>query len=77
MSVAQTRASEEGLATVLGALCASGIQGALQALNERVPHRFTALYRFDGNVQRAVFVHDRLGQPCAWLNALPLASVAS
>jgi hypothetical protein len=68
----QALKDDADLATLLSELYAGGIQRALKTLNARVPHRFTALYRFDGKLQRAVFVHDRLHLPCAYLNALPL-----
>jgi GAF domain-containing protein len=48
------------LSAAESALVASGLPGILQFLNERVPHRFTALYRLDpGQVLTNVAVHDK------------------
>jgi hypothetical protein len=38
-----------------------GIMAALRSLNARVAHRFSAVYRLERNVHRAVFVYDKLG----------------
>lgn len=50
-----------------------GLAGGLAYLNDSVPHRYTAVYRFAGLVLKNVCLHDALGkrQP-AFLSALPL-----
>lgn len=48
---------------VLSAVLAeSGPAAALAYLNEGVPHRFTAIYRFAGPVLHNVFLHDKAGR---------------
>lgn len=39
-----------------------GIAATLEYLNRGVPHRYTAIYRFDGELLRNVFLHDKLDQ---------------
>src|SRR3954464_5010579 len=36
-----------------------GLHAALRFLNSRTPHRFTALYRYDGDTMRNVALYDR------------------
>ena len=36
-----------------------GLHAALRYLNGRTPHRFTALYRYDGDTMRNVALYDR------------------
>lgn len=43
-------------------LAERGLPGALEFLNRRVPHRYTAVYRFDGSVVCNLGIHDRLGE---------------
>jgi hypothetical protein len=40
-------------------LSRGGLRGALRALNQRAPHRFTGVYRFDGDMLRNVALFDR------------------
>lgn len=47
------------LSSVESALRTSGVHGALGVLNRRVPHRFTGIYRFDGDTLRNVALFDR------------------
>jgi hypothetical protein len=61
---------DHGLAMLKSQLDAGGIMAALKYLNSRIGHRFTAIYKFQGSMQRAVFLYDRLGQPGARLNAI-------
>ncbi len=47
---------------ILAALDNDGLHAALRLLNERTPHRFTGIYRYDGDMLRNVIlfdVHDR------------------
>lgn len=46
-------------ATVLEA---KGAVAALQYLNQGVPHRYSAIYRFAGPLLRNVHLHDKLGE---------------
>jgi hypothetical protein len=48
-----------GLAEVEAALVRDGLDGALQVLNRRVPHRFTGVYRLDGAMMRNVALVDK------------------
>ncbi|MFD2513189.1 hypothetical protein ACFSRY_04880 [Pontibacter locisalis] len=41
------------------ALKASGIHGALHYLNTRTPHRYTGIYKFDGENLRNLALYDR------------------
>ena len=43
-------------------LATQGPQVALRHLNSGVPHRYTAVYRFDGEMLRNVLLHDKRGQ---------------
>ena len=43
-------------------LASGGPEAALQYLNSGVPHRYTAVYRFDGQLLRNVVLHDKRGQ---------------
>ncbi|CAN5323806.1 hypothetical protein BH10PSE18_BH10PSE18_20690 [soil metagenome] len=45
------------------ALLTGGIQRALEVLNARVPHRFTAAYRFDAQMMRSEAFIDKEGGP--------------
>lgn len=65
------------LAMLQRQLDAGGIMAALRSLNARVGHRFTAVYKFQGEMQRAVFICDKLGQPGPCLNAIPIADSLS
>jgi len=39
-----------------------GVNAGLGALNARVPHRYTAVYRLDGGKLKNLFLHDKDGQ---------------
>lgn len=47
---------------VSAVLAASGPAAALAYLNEGVPHRFTAVYRFGGPLLHNVLLHDKAGR---------------
>jgi GAF domain-containing protein len=47
------------LCSIEGALRTQGLHAALRLLNDRVPHRFTGVYRFDGATLRNVALFDR------------------
>jgi len=50
-----------------------GLAGGLAVLNERVPHRYTAVYRYAGLILKNVCLHDALGKRLPpFLSALPL-----
>ncbi len=49
-----------------------GMPHALNYLNGRVPHRFTALYRLEGDRLRNVFLQDKTGIRPLFLQNLPL-----
>lgn len=60
-----------GLAVLKGKLDDGGIMAALKYLNGRIDHRFTAIYKFQGPTQRAVFLYDKQGQSGTRFNAIP------
>jgi GAF domain-containing protein len=43
-------------------LAREGPEAALAYLNSGVPHRYTAIYRFEGELLRNVLLHDKRGQ---------------
>ncbi|RZL86164.1 MAG: GAF domain-containing protein [Variovorax sp.] len=43
-------------------LSRSGPAAALEYLNRGVPHRYTAVYRFDGELLRNIVLHDKLDE---------------
>lgn len=54
--------SERNLDPFLKALTSEGPEAALQYLNSEVPHRYTAIYRFDGELLRNVALYDKRRQ---------------
>ena len=66
-----------GLAVFKSKLDVGGIMAALQYLNSRIDHRFTAIYKFQGSMQRAVFLYDKLGQSGSRLNAIAMSESLS
>ena len=66
-----------GLAVLKSQLDAGGIMGALKYQNSRIDHRFTAIYKFQGPTQRAVFLYDKEGQPGSRLNAIEMSESLS
>ena len=59
-----------GLVVLKSQLDDDGIMGALKYLNSRIEHRFTAIYKFQGPMQRAVFIYDKLGNSGNRFNAI-------
>ena len=43
-------------------LQARGTEAAIAYLNDGVPHRYTAVYRLDGQILRNVILHDKAGE---------------
>lgn len=41
------------------ALKTNGVHGALRYLNSRTPHRFTGIYRYDGETLRNIALYDK------------------
>ena len=54
------------------ALKQGGLQGALGYLNSRTMLRFTAIYRFEGQMVCNIFLYDRLGENPTHLVETPL-----
>jgi len=54
--------SERSLDTFSTLLEREGPEAALQYLNSGVPHRYTAVYRFEGEILRNVLLHDKRRQ---------------
>ena len=50
---------QQALAALEGILRTQGLAAGLQFLNDRVPHRFTGIYRVDGQVLHNVAVIDK------------------
>ena len=59
-----------GLAVLKSELDDGGVMAALKYLNGRIDHRFTAIYKFQGAMQRAVFLYDKLGHSGSRFNAI-------
>jgi hypothetical protein len=55
-------ASLRTLDAIASVLAAGGPAAALAYLNDGVPHRFTAVYRFAGPLLHNVFLHDKAGR---------------
>jgi GAF domain-containing protein len=68
-----TRMTIGDLNTFSQILRTQGLAGGLAFLNDGVPHRYTAVYRYAGLILKNVCLHDALGkrQP-PFLSALPL-----
>ena len=64
---------QRDLDMLLSQLDTSGVRAALKFLNARVAHRFTAVYKFHGDMLHAVFIYDKLNKPSTGLNALTSA----
>ena len=60
------------LSTLENLLRTDGLHAALTFLNERVPHRFTAIYRLDDSMLRVVDMVDKEGLNDMELEAVPL-----
>ncbi len=51
------------LSALQATLETEGLNAALEGLNGRVPHRYTVIYRFDGDAFYSVAVYDKKGEP--------------
>lgn len=51
-----------------------GIRGGLRYLNSLTEHRYSALYRFEGEVSSALFFYDRENPDVASADAVPLSA---
>jgi GAF domain-containing protein len=58
----QGMALPRNLETFSAVLHAEGPEAALAYLNEGVPHRYSAVYRFAGPMLRNVLLHDKAGE---------------
>ena len=56
------RQSERTLDGFSRALAGAGPEAAMEFLNSGVPHRYTSVYRFEGELLRNVVLHDKRGQ---------------
>lgn len=57
------------------ALRAHGAQASLKYLNAGVPHRYTAVYRIEGDMLRNLLLEDKLGEiRTDFLEVVPLAA---
>lgn len=65
----------QSLSLVRETLRSAGLQTALQILNDRVPHRFTAVYQLNGELMRNIAIVDKAGEVVPeHLLAVPLTS---
>lgn len=48
--------------TFKGVLASAGADSALAFLNAGVPHRYSAVYRLDGNTLRNILLFDKVGE---------------
>jgi hypothetical protein len=65
----------EAVAHFLAACAAGRLSAALEALNRRVPHRYTAIYRLEGGLLRNVALADKARQVRPeYLAEVPLAT---
>ena len=62
----------EQTAALRNVLASQGVLPGLALLNDRTDYRYTGIYKFDGDVMRAVHVFDRLAEHRTWLRAVPL-----
>ena len=49
-----------------------GVHGALEFLNARSPYRYTAIYRFEGEMVRNLYFFDRLGTASSDPSPVPM-----
>lgn len=61
----------DDIAKFKAVLADHGVPGALAFLNRRSPHRYTAIYKLDGDVMLNVGIYDRLGQVASPLPPTP------
>lgn len=54
--------SFDDIADFKAVLAKHGLPGALEFLNRRAPHRFTAVYKLDGAAMLNLGIYDRLGE---------------
>ncbi|MCY7354305.1 MAG: GAF domain-containing protein [Lysobacter sp.] len=58
MSASPARHADDPASRILATLEKDGVHAALRLLNERAPHRFTGIYRYDGDMLRNVILFD-------------------
>lgn len=58
MSTSHASHTEDPASRILATLENDGLHAALRLLNERTPHRFTGIYRYDGDMLRNVILFD-------------------
>ena len=61
----------DDIAKFKATLAAHGVAGALEFLNRRVPHRYTAIYKIQGDLLLNLGIHDRLGEAVSPLPPTP------
>lgn len=61
------------LAAFVDALRSGGLRGALAFLNARTPHRFSGIFRFDGDMLRSVALFDKWDPEVKAGEDLPIA----
>lgn len=54
-------------------LSSAGISAALRFLNARTPHRYTGIYRYDGDMLRNEYLHDQFHPEVVKGEDVPLA----
>lgn len=58
MSASPASPPDDPASRILATLEKDGLHAALRLLNERTPHRFTGIYRYDGDMLRNVILFD-------------------
>ena len=53
-------------------LASHGVLAGLAMLNDRTDYRYTGIYKYDGEIMRAVHVFDRHAEHRTWLRAVAL-----
>jgi hypothetical protein len=63
----------QGRGPFLAELEIGGVQAGLKFLNARTDYRFTAIYRFEGDTMRNLYLFDRLGESVSNFEKVPLS----
>jgi hypothetical protein len=64
--------SHDAMAQFREAVANGGVAKALEFLNARTAYRYTAIFRFEGDVMRNIWLYDRLGEDGATFASVPL-----
>jgi GAF domain-containing protein len=62
----------QGRGPFLAEIELGGLEAGLKFLNARTDYRFTAIYRFEGDTMRNIYLFDRLGESVSNFAKVPL-----